>query len=230
VEYAKKAVDNSSTAIGIKGKDGVVLGVEKLIMSKLHEPSSNRRIMNIDRHVGMTMAGLLTDARQVATSAREESSDYRAVFGGPIPLRLLTDRVSMFMHAYTLYSVYRPFGCSVMLGSYEADGPHLYMVEPSGVAWGYHACAIGKARQAAKTELEKLKPQELTCQELVKEVAKIIHMVHDEVKDKDFILELSWVGEMTGGRHELVPAELVEEAERLAKMAMEESGSEDEDL
>jgi 20S proteasome subunit alpha 7 len=88
VEYAKKAVDNSSTAIGIKGKDGVVLGVEKLIMSKLHEPSSNRRIMNIDRHVGMTMAGLLTDARQVATSAREESSDYRAVFGGPIPLRV----------------------------------------------------------------------------------------------------------------------------------------------
>jgi 20S proteasome subunit alpha 7 len=49
------------------------------------------------------------------------------------------------------------FMFSVMLGSYEADGPHLYMVEPSGVAWGYHACAIGKARQAAKTELEKLK-------------------------------------------------------------------------
>ena len=42
-----------STAIGIRGKDGVVLGVEKLITSKLHETSSNRRIFTADRHVGL---------------------------------------------------------------------------------------------------------------------------------------------------------------------------------
>jgi len=35
----------------------------------------------------------------------------------------------------------------------------------------------------------------MTCEELVKEVAKIIYVVHDEVKDKNFELELSWIGE-----------------------------------
>ncbi len=38
---------------------------------------------------------------------------------------------------------------------------------------GYHGCAIGKGKQQAKTEIEKLKPQELTCLEAVNEVARM---------------------------------------------------------
>ena len=41
------------TAIGIRVKDGVVLAVEKLIQSKLLVPGSNRRIQNVDRHIGI---------------------------------------------------------------------------------------------------------------------------------------------------------------------------------
>ena len=41
----------------------------------------------------------------------------------------------MFMHAYTLYSAVRPFGCSVILAAYEADGPQMYMIDPSGVSY-----------------------------------------------------------------------------------------------
>ena len=42
-----------STAIAIRGKDGVVFGVEKLVTSKLHEPTSNKRIFTIDKHIGV---------------------------------------------------------------------------------------------------------------------------------------------------------------------------------
>lgn len=50
-----KAVENSGTVIGLRGKDGVVLAAEKLVMSKLHEPGTNKRIFNIDRHIGMVI-------------------------------------------------------------------------------------------------------------------------------------------------------------------------------
>lgn len=43
----------SSTAIGLRVKDGVVLAVEKLIHSKLLVPEGNRRIQTIDRHIGL---------------------------------------------------------------------------------------------------------------------------------------------------------------------------------
>jgi len=35
VEYAAKAVESSGTAVGVRCKDGVVLGFEKLIISKM---------------------------------------------------------------------------------------------------------------------------------------------------------------------------------------------------
>lgn len=59
----------------------------------------------------------------------------------------------------------------------KLDGPMLYCLEPSGLNYGYHGCAIGKAKQAAKTEIEKLKLKEMTCKNLVKEAAKIIYQV-----------------------------------------------------
>ena len=76
-EYANKAVENSGTALAIRGKDGVVFAVEKIVTSKLYEKGANRRIFNIDSHVGMAAAGLVTDARQLASIARDEASSYR---------------------------------------------------------------------------------------------------------------------------------------------------------
>lgn len=227
IEYAMKAVENSSTAIAIRGKDGVVLGVEKLISSKLHELTSNRRIFTIDKHIGVAVAGLIADARQLIRVARIEASNYRFIYSQPIPLKTLVDRVSGYLHQYTVYGGLRPIGASMMFTSFGPNGPELYMADPSGSYWGYHGCAIGKAKQAAKTEIEKLKMKEMTCTEIVKEVARIIHLVHDEVKDKSFELELSWVGEVTGGLHQSVPADVRAAAEEYAKEALAESDSDD---
>lgn len=67
----------------------------------------------------------------------------------------------------------------------------------------------------------------------VKEAARIIYISHEDSKDKEFELEMTWVSSLDGptkGRHEQVPKELLEEAERLAKKAMtEEEDDEEED-
>lgn len=84
----------------------------------------------------------------------------------------------MYMHAYTLYSALRPFGTSLLLANYDhMDGPSLYCLDPSGLGYGYFGIAIGKGKQAAKTEIEKLKLKESSCRDLVKEAAKIIYQV-----------------------------------------------------
>ena len=57
MECNQKVLDNcyiySSTAVGMRCKDGVVFAVEKLVQSKLYEPGANKRYFTIDRHVGM---------------------------------------------------------------------------------------------------------------------------------------------------------------------------------
>ena len=71
-----------------------------------------------------------------------------------------------------------------------------------------------------------------------------IYAVHDEVKDKDFELELSWVGEGTSltlslsllrslhaetdGLHQLVPEDVKTSAVDYAKDSLKESDSEEE--
>ena len=47
-----------------------------------------------------------------------------------------------------------------------------------------------------------------------------IYKAHDDAKDKEFELELSWVG--PDGRHTSVPAALREEAIRRAEQSLEE--------
>lgn len=232
IEYAMKAVENSGTAIALRGKDGVVFAVEKIVQSKLFESSANKRLFHVDRHVGMAVAGLQADARKLAERASDECASYRQDYGSSIPCKDLAERVAMYMHAYTLYSAVRPFGANIMLGSWDAvEGSKLYSVEPSGVTYGYWGCAAGKAKQAAKTEMEKLDMKNMSCRDLIKDAAKIIYQVHDEVKDKMFQLELSWVADFTNGVHQRVPRQVFDEAEKYAKAALEEdSDSDDEDM
>ena len=163
VDYAQKAVESSGTAIAIRGKDGVVFAVEKIITSKLYEKSANRRIFSIDRHIGMAGSGLYADVRQLgmknclfliicliysfafftADIAITEASNYMSDYGSPIPVRHLTDRVSSYIHAYTLYSAVRPFGTTIMFGTYtDVDGPELYCVENSGLYYRYWGAAV----------------------------------------------------------------------------------------
>ncbi|CAE6397716.1 unnamed protein product [Rhizoctonia solani] len=221
IEYASKAVENSGTAIGLKVKDGVVLAVEKLVHSKLLIPEANRRIATIDRHIGMATSGLLADGRALANRARDEAQNYRDTYMAPVPLKALADRLGLYVQAYTLYSSVRPFGISTILGSVNKDGPSLYVIQPSGVFYGYNGAAVGKGRQLANTELEKLNLSQLTAREAVFEAARIIHLVHDDSKDKEFELELSWIGPETGGKHAPVPRDLWAEADRKAREALD---------
>ncbi|CAE6431016.1 unnamed protein product [Rhizoctonia solani] len=221
IEYASKAVENSGTAIGLKVKDGIVLAVEKLVHSKLLIPEANRRIATIDRHIGMATSGLLADGRALANRARDEAQNYRDTYMAPVPLKALADRIGLYVQAYTLYSSVRPFGISTIIGSIDKDGPSLYVIQPSGVFYGYNGAAVGKGRQLANTELEKLNLSQLTTREAVLEAARIIHLVHDDSKDKEFELELSWIGPETGGKHAPVPRELWAEADRKAREALD---------
>ena len=69
----------------------------------------------------------------------------------------------------------------------------------------------------------------MSLEQGVKEAARIIYVAHEDSKDKEFELEMTWVSRRDGptkGVHEHVPQNILEEAEKAAKKAME---GEDED-
>lgn len=230
VEYAVKAVEKSGTCIGIRCNDGVVMGVEKAIVSKMLVQGSNRRLFTADMRTGMGTAGLPPDARQLVNKARDEARSYKGFYGHEISGKVLAERLAGHVHMHTLYWYLRPFGAQVMIANYdEQTGPQLYMIEPAGQVFKYFGCAVGQHKQGAKTELEKIKFDEITCREAVMKIAQIIYKLHDDVKDKAFELELSWVCDASNKRHVMVPQELREEAIKAAVEAKEKSEMEDSD-
>lgn len=217
VEYAAKSVEGSSTAVGIRCKDGVVMAVEKPKLSKMIVEGSNRRIMHVDKNCGICVSGLIPDSRQIVNHGRSEAARYRDFYGGGIPGQVLCDRISGLMHTYTLHWAVRPFGCAILIGSYTEQGPQLHAIGPDGVSYRYFATAIGKGKNGAKSQLEKLDLSTLTCREAVTEAAKVIYSQHDPSKDKPIELEISWACDESGKVHQLVPAALHASAEQAAK-------------
>ena len=213
VEYAGKAVDSSSTAIGICCKDGVVLAVEKILTSRMLESFSNNRIHNVDRQAGICVCGMLPDGKNIVVRARGEAENSRSMFATPILGSVLASRVAEYMHIFTTYFFFRPFGCSVLIASYSDDGPQLFAADPSGTSAGYHAIALGKAKTVAKSELEKLDFSTLTCREAVKKAVEILHDVHDKSKDKLYDIEVGWVCDESNRIFTHVPAELIPKAQ-----------------
>lgn len=215
VQYAEKAAKRGGTIIGIKCVDGVVMGVEKFITSRMLRKDANRLISTVSSHAGIALAGMAADGRQLVNKAREEAREYLNQYDMKIPGEVLATRLAGQVHMHTLYWYLRPFGCSTMLSSYS-DKPELYLIEPTGEFYRYFAATAGKHARPAKSELEKLPLQTITCREAVNEIAKIIYQLHDDNKDKDFELQLSWVCDESNKRHVKVPTDLVEGAIKVA--------------
>lgn len=223
VEYAQKAVESSGTAIGIKCNDGIVLAVEKPLLSKMLVAGSNRRVFAADVHVGIAVTGFTADGRQLVHRAREEAQNYKESYGTRIVPSVLSTRLGSYIHYFTLYGSLRPFGCSTLIAAYDEDTktPELYMLEPSGLSLKYYGCAAGKGAQAAKTEIEKLIIRNgeagVSCRQAVNELARILHEIRDPTKDKPFELEMGWLCEETQWKHTLVPSDVLAAADSRAR-------------
>eukprot|EP00013_Stygamoeba_regulata_P029201 CAMPEP_0177664772 /NCGR_PEP_ID=MMETSP0447-20121125/20688_1 /TAXON_ID=0 /ORGANISM="Stygamoeba regulata, Strain BSH-02190019" /LENGTH=256 /DNA_ID=CAMNT_0019170799 /DNA_START=42 /DNA_END=812 /DNA_ORIENTATION=- len=228
IEYAAKAVEKSGTVAAVCVKDGVVFGVEKIVASKMLVEGSNRRVHRIAAHIGLAITGLVTDGRQLVNAARSEAENWARNFGLPIPVKTLVDRLAQRMHAYTMYSSVRPFGTTIVVGGIDPHkGPQVFTVEPSGMSWGFYGCSAGKGKQLAKTEIEKLKLKDMSCEDAVHNVARILYSAHNDIegesgRDKDFEIELAWVGAPSNNMFAMVPEDTANNARRLAKAAVEE--------
>ncbi|KAJ1562523.1 Proteasome subunit alpha type-4 [Nowakowskiella sp. JEL0078] len=183
VEYALEAVRrgtcavNIKTVVGVRGKDSVVLGVEKKSVLKLQDPRTVRKVVLLDDHVCMAFAGLNADARVLINKARMECQSHRLTVEDPVSVEYISRYIAGVQQKYTQSGGVRPFGISTLIIGFDKDKtgqsvPKLYQTDPSGIYSAWRANAIGKSATTVREFLEKNWKEDLLEDETVKLAVK----------------------------------------------------------
>ena len=161
VEYARKAVERGSPAVGVRTDDGVVLAARKRIASPLQDPETVTKIHRIDDHLAVASAGHAADARRLVEHARLVGQRHRLRYDEPAPVESVTTAVADHVQESTQTGGSRPFGTALLVAGVDPsrgggldESFELYEVDPSGTPYGWQAVAIGDGAAGIRETFE----------------------------------------------------------------------------
>lgn len=117
--------------------------------------SYQKKIIKVDNHMGVALAGLAPDARILSNYLRQQAMSSKMVFNRPLSLSKAVHSIADKAQENTQSAGGRPYGVGLLVAGYDDSGAHLYEFLPSGSVLEYVGAAIGARSQAAKTFMEK---------------------------------------------------------------------------
>ena len=119
IEYAMEAVKQGSATVGIKSKTHAVLIALKRAQSELSD--HQKKILQLDDHVGVSIAGLTVDARLLSKFMRNECLNSRWAYNRPIPVSRLVGQVAAKSQVPTSRYGRRPYGVGLLVAGYDVN-------------------------------------------------------------------------------------------------------------
>jgi proteasome beta subunit len=117
-----------TTTVGVICQDAVVLGAEKkATMGYLVATKAAEKIMQLDEHVGMTIAGLEGDAQALARYIKAEMKLYKLQEERKIPVKAAANLISNILYSRRGF----PYIVQLVVGGYDSK-PRLFSFDPSG--------------------------------------------------------------------------------------------------
>ncbi|KAL9112735.1 MAG: hypothetical protein Q9227_003038 [Pyrenula ochraceoflavens] len=141
VEYAQEAVKQGSVVVGLRNAEEL--------------SSYQKKVIGIDDHLVIAIAGLTSDARVLSNFMKQQSLASKMTYGRPIPIERVVGQIGDRAQTNTQNYGKRPYGVGLLVAGIDELGPHLFEFQPSGMTQEMLACAIGARSQMARTYLER---------------------------------------------------------------------------
>lgn len=191
MDYALEAVRRGTCAVGVRGKDVVVLGVEKKNLQQLQDPRTVRKTAMLDEHICLAFAGLNADARILIDKARVECQSHRLTVEDPVTVDYIARHIAGVQQKYTQSGGVRPFGISTLIIGFDPydAAPRLYQTEPSGMYSAWKATTIGRSSKTVREFLEKNYRDDLSTDETIKLAIKsLLEVVQTGAKNIEIVV------------------------------------------
>jgi proteasome alpha subunit len=185
VEYARETVKKGDTTVGLKFKNGVLLGAYKTMFSNLIELDSMEKIVKIDDKIGCAFIGLSADARHLIDLAREEAQIHKIWYNENISVKNLVRNICGYKQLFTTFTGVRPFGVVLFIAGFDTTGIRLFSTDPSGIYTEYKAICEGKKSNKISKFFDKFYNSELNRDEAIELTINAIKKSIDKKFKKD---------------------------------------------
>jgi len=153
VEYAEKTVRLGSSSIGIVCKDGVVIVSDRRINDKLILPESANKVFEVDDHIIISAAGILSDARVLIDKVRVAAQQHKVTYDSSVDVEEIIREIANTKQMFTQYGGARPYGVAILVGGIDNQGARLFSSDITGNYFSYTSFAIGENDEKIKEVL-----------------------------------------------------------------------------
>ncbi len=150
-----------TTIVGIKTKDGVVLGSDKraskgfFIGSKIVQ-----KIATIDNTLAVAIAGQLSDAEHIIKMTKAERRLIELRRGFPLTIKEATRLIANI--TYSGLRNYQPYYVELLVAGVDKDGAHVFAADMSGAITEEDFASSGSGSPIAYGVLESLYNKDIT--------------------------------------------------------------------
>lgn len=140
-----------ATAVGIKASDGVVLAAEKRIAYGFYSlSSSGKKVYVVNDRMAIASAGVIADMQTLAKILRVNAKFYELDAKRKPSIAAMAKLLSVIMFSNRVM----PFIAEVLVGGYDEEGPHIYVLDPVGSLIEDDYAALGTGAKMAISVLD----------------------------------------------------------------------------
>ncbi len=128
MEEKLEKLKTGTTTVGVICDGAVVLGAErKATMGYLVASKDTSKIRRLDKHIAMTIAGLVGDAQALDRYIKAELKLYKLNEGEKIPVNAAANLIANILYSRRFY----PYIVQLVVGGYDSK-PRLFSFDPTG--------------------------------------------------------------------------------------------------
>jgi proteasome beta subunit len=146
-----KYVLKGTTTIGVICRDGIIFATDtRATMGYFIAHKHAKKVLKIDDHLAMTIAGAVGDAQAVVEILKANANLFRCENGRPMPVKSAARLLANLLFSSRIV----PLLLQALVGGVDDSGPHIFALDPLGSVTEEKCVSTGSGSPVAYGVLE----------------------------------------------------------------------------